>query len=519
MGPARTSERPPDPVRKESEMNVATLLDKLPIIAQIGPTDLTVAALCNDSRQARSGAAFFALRGLTQDGHDYIPQALQQGAKIIFMEKPVSLPVDCCGIVVTDCRKALSLAAAEFYGHPEAKLCMVGVTGTNGKTTTTYLIEAILRAAGKAPAVLGTVSYRYNDLQQEASHTTPDAIELFAALATFRQHGATAAVMEVSSHALHQYRVEGIRFDAAVFTNLTPEHLDYHTDMEEYFAAKRLLFAERLKPGRRAALCIDDAYGERLVAEFPDAVTCGLAARAAVHPHEIKLSLDGIHGTFASPLGLLRIDSRMVGPFNLQNLLCAVAAGVALNLPPQAIEAGIAAAHAVPGRLERVENASGALILVDYAHTGDALEKALAAVATLKPQRIITVFGCGGDRDRRKRPVMGEIAARHSQLAIVTSDNPRTEDPQAIIAEIETGVRLIHPHRLSETEIRQGANGYLVVPDRRQAIRLAVSILTAGDLLLVAGKGHEDYQIIGKEKFHFDDREELRAALSAGGPS
>lgn len=500
-------------------MNVATLLDKLPIIAQIGPTDLTVAALCNDSRQARSGAAFFALRGLTQDGHDYIPQALQQGAKIIFMEKPVSLPVDCCGIVVTDCRKALSLAAAEFYGHPEAKLCMVGVTGTNGKTTTTYLIEAILRAAGKAPAVLGTVSYRYNDLQQEASHTTPDAIELFAALATFRQHGATAAVMEVSSHALHQYRVEGIRFDAAVFTNLTPEHLDYHTDMEEYFAAKRLLFAERLKPGRRAALCIDDAYGERLVAEFPDAVTCGLAARAAVHPHEIKLSLDGIHGTFASPLGLLRIDSRMVGPFNLQNLLCAVAAGVALNLPPQAIEAGIAAAHAVPGRLERVENARGALILVDYAHTGDALEKALAAVATLKPQRIITVFGCGGDRDRRKRPVMGEIAARHSQLAIVTSDNPRTEDPQAIIAEIETGVRLIHPHRLSETEIRQGANGYLVVPDRRQAIRLAVSILTAGDLLLVAGKGHEDYQIIGKEKFHFDDREELRAALSAGGPS
>jgi UDP-N-acetylmuramoyl-L-alanyl-D-glutamate--2,6-diaminopimelate ligase len=496
-------------------MNLAHLLAKLPIAAQFGPTDLTITALCNDSRQARPGAAFFALRGSAQDGHAYIEQALQQGAQIIFMEKRLPLPANCCGIVVADCRKALSLAAAEFYQHPEAGLCMVGVTGTNGKTTTTYLLEAILRAAGQAPAVLGTVSYRFNDLIQEASHTTPDAIELFAALATFHQHGATAAVMEVSSHALHQYRAEGVSFDAAIFTNLTPEHLDYHVDMEEYFAAKRLLFAERLKPGGRAALCIDDLYGQRLATEFPQAVTCGLSLQAAVHPQELNLSVAGIHGTFATPQGLLRIDSRLVGPFNLQNLLCAVATGIALNLPAAAIEAGIAAAHAVPGRLERVENDRGALILVDYAHTGDALDKALAAVATLKPQRIITVFGCGGDRDRRKRPVMGEVAARHSQLAIVTSDNPRSEDPHAIIAEIESGVQQIHPRRLSEAEARLGMSGYLVVPDRRQAIRLAISLLTSGDLLLVAGKGHEDYQIIGKEKFHFDDREELRAALLA----
>jgi UDP-N-acetylmuramoyl-L-alanyl-D-glutamate--2,6-diaminopimelate ligase len=494
-------------------MKLAHLLTRLPITKQFGPTELTVTALCNDSRQARPGTAFFALRGSAQDGHDYIQQAIQQGAKIIFMEKLLPLPDDCCGIVVADCRKALSLAAAEFYRHPEAVLCMVGVTGTNGKTTTTYLLEAILRAAGQAPAVLGTVSYRFNELVQEASHTTPDAIELFAALDTFRQHGATAAVMEVSSHALHQYRVEGIRFDTAIFTNLTPEHLDYHADMEEYFAAKRLLFAERLKPGARAALCIDDPYGERLATEFPQAVTCGLSPQAAVHPQEINLSVAGIHGTFAVPQGLLRIDSRLVGPFNLQNLLCAVAAAIALELPATTIEAGIAAAHAVPGRLERVDNDRGALILVDYAHTGDALDKALAAVATLNPRRIITVFGCGGDRDRRKRPVMGEIAARHSQLAIVTSDNPRTEDPHAIIAEIEKGVQQIHPRRLNEGEARQGQSGYLVVPDRRQAIGLAVSLLAAGDLLLVAGKGHEDYQIIGKEKFHFDDREELRAAL------
>lgn len=494
-------------------MKLSSLLSVLPNSQPFGPTELTVSLLCNDSRQARPGAAFFALRGSAQDGHAYIAQALQQGAKIIFMEKMMPLPNDCCGVVVPDCRKALSLAAAAFYGHPENELCMIGVTGTNGKTTTTYLLEAILRAAGQAPAVLGTISYRFNALQQQASHTTPDAIELFASLATFRQHGATAAVLEVSSHALHQHRVDGISFDTAVFTNLTPEHLDYHLDMEEYFAAKRLLFSERLKPGARAAICIDDLYGERLASEFPNAVTCGLASRAAVHPQEIKLSLGGIHGTFTSPQGLLRIDSPLVGPFNLQNLLCAVATGIALDLSLAAIEAGIAAAHAVPGRLERIKNDCGALVLVDYAHTGDALDKALAAVASLQPNRIITVFGCGGDRDRHKRPVMGEIAARHSQLAILTSDNPRTEDPHAIIAEVEKGVQRIHPQRLSAEEARQGRSGYLVLPDRRQAIRFAVSLLASGDLLIVTGKGHEDYQIIGKEKFHFDDREELRAAL------
>lgn len=497
-------------------MKLSILLKQLPVVEQFGPTELTLSALCTDSRQVRPGAAFFALRGSAQDGHAYIEQALQQGAKIIFMEKLMPLPSDCCGIVVADCRKTLALAAAEFYHHPEKDLCMVGVTGTNGKTTTTYLLEAILRAGGNGPAVLGTVSYRFNELHREASHTTPDPLELFATLDTFRRHGATAAVMEVSSHALHQHRVEGINFDAAVFTNLTPEHLDYHADMEEYYAAKRLLFAERLNPGGRAAVCIDDLYGERLAAEFPGAVTCGLSPRAAVHPQEIKLSLAGIHGTFVSPQGVLHIDSRLVGPFNLQNLLCAVATGIALGLPNAAIEAGVAAAHAVPGRLERVENDRNALILVDYAHTGDALDKALAAVATLKPARIITVFGCGGDRDRRKRAIMGEIAARHSHLAIVTSDNPRTEDPLAIIAEIEKGVQLIHSQRLNEEQARSGENGYLVLPDRRQAIRLAVSLLAHGDLLLVAGKGHEDYQIIGKTKIHFDDREELRAALLSG---
>lgn len=494
-------------------MKIAELLTDLPVISQFGPRDMDVTALCNDSRQARPGSAFFALRGTTQDGHLYIEQVIQQGAKVIFMERETSLPADCCGIVVSDGRKALAHVASTFSKHPEAALCMIGVTGTNGKTTTTYLLEAILRAAGKSPAILGTVSYRFNGLEQEASHTTPDAIELFAILDTFRRNGANSAVMEVSSHALHQHRVDAISFDAAVFTNLTPEHLDYHTDMEEYYAAKRILFAERLKTGASAAICIDDLAGRRLAAEFSSAVTCGIAPEASVHPLEINLSLAGIHGTFASPAGELRVDSRLVGPFNLQNLLCAVATGVALGIPPAAIEEGISAAHAVPGRLERVDNNRGALILVDYAHTGDALEKALAAVASLQPTRIITIFGCGGDRDRSKRPVMGGVAARHSHLAIVTSDNPRTEEPLAIISEIERGVQQIHPERLSTEDARHGSSGYLVLPDRRQAIQFAVSLLRRGDLLLVAGKGHEDYQIIGREKIHFDDREELRAAL------
>lgn len=500
-------------------MKLSRLLQNQQPLRWIGPQEAEITVLCNDSRKLVPGAAFFAVRGQTQDGHQFIPQAIAAGAAAIFMEDEQPLPAGICGIVVADVREALAFSAANFFENPDRNLQLVGVTGTNGKTTTTYLIESILRSAGQAPAVIGTVSYRFGDRQLPASHTTPDAIELLAALAEFRDLGATAVVMEVSSHALDQRRVDGLHFATAVFTNLTPEHLDYHLDMEQYFVAKRRLFAELLLRSKgRGAICIDDLYGQRLADEFPDAITCGMDTQAAIHPLQLTLSVAGISAVLASPLGPLRIESQLVGPFNVQNLLCAAAAGVALGYSAETIEAGLNAAPPVPGRLERVENQRGALILVDYAHTGDALEKALAAVATLNPKRIITVFGCGGDRDRRKRPVMGEVVARHAQLAIITSDNPRTEDPLAIIAEVEAGVQRVHPRPWSVDEAQAcNGSGYLVIPDRRAAIRFAVSLLGSGDLLLVAGKGHEDYQIIGREKFHFDDREELRAALASKG--
>ncbi len=497
-------------------MRLKDLLQPLSLLHVTGSTEVDIVALCHDSRQVVPGTAFFALRGGVVDGHNFIDQAVAAGATVIFLEEVRTLPAGVTAVQVADTRRALALVASRWFGEPGRQGPVVGVTGTNGKTTTTYLLEAIFLAAGRRPAVFGTVSYRYGDSVLAAAHTTPDALELLGTAAAFSAAGADATIMEVSSHAIDQYRVEGIRFAVGIFTNLTPEHLDYHGDMERYFASKRRFFTEILPAaGGRAVISVDDSYGRRLADELPQAVTFGLAADAQVRPQAIAVTLAGIHGTILTPLGVLTLHSPLLGRFNLQNLLGAIAAAQALGLSLEQIASGLAQAPQVPGRMERVENARGAQILVDYAHTGDALEKVLTTVTELQPQRILTVFGCGGDRDRRKRPVMGEISARMSHLAIVTSDNPRTEDPLVIIAEICQGVGRIHPRAWSEDEaVRGEGKGYVVVPDRRAAIALAVTALRPGDVLLVAGKGHEDYQIIGKEKFHFDDREELRLALA-----
>jgi len=481
-----------------------------------GSTEVEIVTLCHDSRQVVPGAAFFAVRGGVADGHNYIEQAVAAGATAVIAEDDRTLPAGVTCIEVADSRRALALSAARWFGDPGRQGPVIGVTGTNGKTTTTYLLEAILVASGRHPGVFGTVSYRYNDRVLAANHTTPDALELLSTAAAFAAAGADATIMEVSSHALDQYRVEGISFAAGIFTNLTPEHLDYHGDMEQYFASKRRFFVEILPASNgRAVISLDDDFGRRLAAELPAAVTFGLTADALVRPLDIAVTLDGIHGTVVTPQGPVTLNSPLLGRFNLQNLLGAIAAAQALGIAPEVIARGLAQATQVPGRMERVENDREAQILVDYAHTGDALEKVLTTVAELRPQRIITIFGCGGDRDRRKRPVMGEISARMSDLAIVTSDNPRTEDPEAIIAEICQGIVPTYPRVWSRDEaIRGEGRGYIVVPDRRAAIALAVDALRPGDVLLVAGKGHEDYQIIGKEKFHFDDREELRMALA-----
>jgi UDP-N-acetylmuramoyl-L-alanyl-D-glutamate--2,6-diaminopimelate ligase len=495
-------------------MKVSLLFQHIPG-RLLGGVDPEIADLCYDSRQVRSGSLFFALRGAQVDGHQFIAQAVQRGAAAIVMEEEVPLPEGVAGVLVENGRQAMARAAAAFFGDPTAGMTVIGVTGTNGKTTTTYLLEAVLRAAGRRPAVLGTIHYRFGETVLPSLHTTPESIELLRTIAEFRRQGADALVMEVSSHALEQHRVDGVRFDVGIFTNLTPEHLDYHGDMEGYFASKRRFFTELLTAsGGRAVINSDDPYGARLAGELAGVLTFGRHTDAAIHPRRRSLSLAGIEGVVASPCGEVLLRSPLLGAFNEENLLGVIAAASALQLPPTIIAEGLAQAPQVPGRLERVENQRGALILVDYAHTGDALEKALTTLRELRPRRIITVFGCGGDRDRRKRPVMGEIAARFSDLVVLTSDNPRTEVAESIMDEIRPGLLQVYARQWSPDEaVVAAGRGFVPVVDRRQAINFAVGLLQPDDLLLVAGKGHEDYQIIGQERFHFDDREEIRRAL------
>jgi UDP-N-acetylmuramoyl-L-alanyl-D-glutamate--2,6-diaminopimelate ligase len=483
-----------------------------------GPLAVEVTGLRYDSRRVTAGDLFFAWRGQTSDGHRFLTAAVERGAQVLVVEELPSPPLPVTVVRVDSSRRAMAAIAQNFYGDPTREMTVAGVTGTNGKTTTTYLLEAVLVEAGEAPAVIGTVNYRFGRQILAAPHTTPEAVELLEQVAQFHAAGARSLVMEVSSHALDQYRADGIRFRVGVFTNLTPEHLDYHGDMEQYFASKLRLFRELLPAaGGRAVVNVDDPYGARLAQLLPEALTCGRSAQALVHPVELAVTLHGIHGAVATPTGPVRLASPLLGEFNVENLLGAIGAGVALGLPAAVIERGLTRAQAVPGRLERVANQRGAVALVDYAHTGDALDRVLQALQALRPARILTVFGCGGDRDPRKRPVMGEVAARRSDIAVVTSDNPRTEDPLQIIAQIRRGVAGIHPREWAREEAMTGnGRGYVVIPDRRAAIRFAVSLLRTNDILLVAGKGHEDYQILGTTRIHFDDREELQAAFAEG---
>jgi len=478
-----------------------------------------VTGLHYDSRQIKNGDAFFALRGAVSDGHNFIPSAIANGAKVVFCEEMLEEFEQVTAVLVENARQAMALVAAGFYDDPTKDMKVVGVTGTNGKTTITYLLEAILKRADLAPAVVGTINYRYgNDLHQ-APHTTPESHDLMKQISVFRQNGARSLVMEVSSHALHQHRVDGVHFQVGVFTNLTPEHLDYHQDMEQYFSSKYHLFKELLPRNKgRAVVNVDDTYGQRLALMLHDALTCGRDRHADVYPELLDVSLKGIRGRVVTPLGTVEITSPLLGDYNVENLLCAIGAAIALGLSKESIATGLADATGVPGRLELIENDRDAVILVDYAHTGDALRRVIEAMQELAPQRILTIFGCGGDRDRSKRPVMAEVAARGSDIAIATSDNPRTEDPEQILNDIRCGLIKVHEREWSKSEAVVGeGKGYVVIQDRREAIQFAVSVLRPGDLLLIAGKGHEDYQILGTRRIHFDDREEVRMALQAGG--
>jgi UDP-N-acetylmuramoyl-L-alanyl-D-glutamate--2,6-diaminopimelate ligase len=477
--------------------------------------DPAVALVTCDSRAVRPGAVFFALRGVRADGHDFAARAAAAGAVAVVADHPVE-----CGparlLLAASPRRALALAAANVHGRPAERLRLAGVTGTNGKTTVGYLVDACARAAGLASALVGTVVWRHPGGARPATHTTPDPEALQAFLRDAVAAGAVVATMEVSSHALEQERVAGLEFRAAGFTNLTRDHLDYHLTMDAYFDAKRRLFADHLAPGGVAVVNADNGPGQYLARHLGAAGrttwSYGLAGGATIRAEEPRVGLDGIAARVRTPAGAIALRSPLVGLHNLENLLCAAGLALALGIPPSAVEAGLAACPGAPGRLERIER-DGIRVLVDYAHTGDALARALDALRALGPRRLLCVFGCGGDRDRGKRPIMGEAAGRRADLVVATSDNPRGEDPLAILAEIVPGLEAAGLARRTEAEAAAGASGYAVVADRREAIRLAVRAARPGDAVLVAGKGHEDYQLVGGEKRPFDDREEARRAL------
>jgi UDP-N-acetylmuramoyl-L-alanyl-D-glutamate--2,6-diaminopimelate ligase len=459
-----------------------------------------------DSRQAGPGTVFVALRGLTVDGAAFAPQALAAGAAAVVAEVPPPTSVEVPWLVVKDARLALALLAAEFFLHPSRGMQVVGITGTNGKTTTGYLASAMFEASGVRCGLMGTVSYRIGTRAIDATRTTPEAPDTQKLMADMREAGCGACVMEVSSHALSLRRVDGIRFAAAVFTNLTRDHLDFHGDMESYFSAKRRLF-EMLPAGAPALVNIDDPRGASLVEAVPGAVTYGIHKQADVSPVALSFSLTGLQFEMRLPQGTVRVRSKLVGKPNVYNILAAAGTAAALGVPLSAIEQGLEHLHGVPGRFELASSADDDItVVVDYAHTDDALRNLLETARPIASRRLITVFGAGGDRDRSKRPLMGMVAARLSDLVVVTSDNPRSEDPRRIIEEVSLG---------AESEKRQSHAELITIVDRREAILEAIARASKGDVVLIAGKGHEKYQETAGRVLPFDDVAVAREALEA----
>lgn len=490
----------------------------LNVIERLGKLEVPIGGLTDDSRQVRRGSLFVAVKGERVDGHRFVPQALAAGASALVTQEPWSALSGAAGggtvpvpmVRVADSRRALGRLASRFHGEPSSKLTMIGVTGTNGKTTITYLCKAILESVGRRAGLIGTVAYQIGPERLAASHTTPGAVELQMLLARMVQAGLDSAVMEVSSHALALDRTAGCEFDVAIYTNLTQDHLDFHADMEDYFQAKLRLFTglnpagKKARP-KRAIVNVDDARGPRVSeASRVPVWTYSIARPSDLRAEDVRLSPGGTRFTATTPAGRMSVESRLVGEHNVYNMLAAIGVGLHEGLSLDQIGAALRDVANVPGRFERVEAGQSFTVVVDYAHTEDALERLLAAAQALKTGRIITVFGCGGDRDRGKRPKMGRVAALHSDLVFLTSDNPRSEDPLAILAEVEAGVRGV---------AKPAPFRYEVIADRRQAIEAAIRAAQRGDMVLIAGKGHEDYQIVGATRLPFDDREVAREAI------
>ena len=466
-------------------------------------SELEVTHLAYDNRAVKPGTLFFCVRGFTRDGHDFAPDAISRGAVALVVERPLNHGVP--EIRVQDMRKAMAGAAAAFFGHPTRQLQVVGVTGTNGKTTTAYLIRSLLEADGRQTGLLGTVTSVIGGVEHQVERTTPEAIDLQATFRKMLDAGDEACSMEVSSHALELHRADFIHFTAAVFTNLTQDHLDFHGTMEDYFAAKRRLFVEH--PPSHAIVNLDDPYGARLADQLEAPITFALEHEASYRATGVETDLGGFRFTVHTPETKVELGSSLRGRFNVYNVLGAFAAARALGVPTAAAARAIETAGQVPGRFEPVEEGQGFAVLVDYAHTPDSLENVLRAAGELTPAgRVHVVFGCGGDRDRGKRPLMGQIARRLADRVIVTSDNPRSEDPEAIIEEILAGAGPEVEHNV----------------DRRQAIAEAIGGAQEGDVVVIAGKGHEQGQeFTGGHKVPFDDvtvaREILRGVpVNAG---
>ncbi len=476
-----------------------------------------VTGIANDSRKVKAGDLFVAMPGTKQDGALFAADAEAKGAVAVVCDKPIEglkIPV----FTVTNARHCLALIAASFYGKPASELTLLAVTGTNGKTTTAYLLESICAAGGASSGLLGTIEYRFAGRVLEATHTTPDALELHRLFRQMVDAGTDTVVMEVSSHALAQDRVHGLTFRSAAFTNLSRDHLDYHKDLEEYFQAKRRLFVENLSAGGVAVVNGDDTYAARIYSELRGqkrmAWKFSRAGNGEISAAGVEVTTHGIKATLKTPAGDIQIKSALVGYHNLENILAATGVALSAGYSRRDVQDGIERVTRVVGRMERIED-RGMVALVDYAHTDDALRRSLESARALTQGRLIVVFGCGGDRDQGKRPLMGQAAAEGADLAVVTNDNPRTEDPDEIIAQITPGLEGGGLRRISSGKAKAGEKGYLVEGDRAEAIRVAVGLAKKGDVVVIAGKGHEAYQQVDDQRLPFDDREVTRKALEA----
>jgi UDP-N-acetylmuramyl-tripeptide synthetase len=502
-------------------VKLGLLLETAAVMNFVGRDDQIIESIHYDSRTVTPGGLFVAIQGHRCDGYAYIEEAIENGAVAVLTEKEWAGPPLISAAQVENARLALAGLSSVFYGNPSRELCMIGITGTNGKTTTAYLIESILRAAGFKVGVIGTINYRFGGQSFTNPVTTPESLDLMRLLRKMADSGTTHVVLEVSSHALDLHRVAFCEFDVGVFTNLSREHLDYHGDMETYWQCKRKLCVGRLgigsKRGRGVAVINwDDSRGKELSSEVT--VPClrvGLSEECEIRAQDVNIAIDGTSGKVRTPEGGFDFTSSLIGNHNVYNILSATGVATGLGIPLDTIEKGIKDLQGVPGRLECVANNMGLSVFVDYAHTPDALENVLAVLRGLTSGRIITIFGCGGDRDRDKRPMMGSTAGRLSDLVVLTSDNPRTEAPGAILAAIVKGTAAVQSHQYDPGELANGFDirGFVVEPDRRKAIALGLGAARFGDTVIIAGKGHETYQIVGETTISFDDRVEARRVL------